>query len=287
MAGEVVVGVDGTFCSQAAVRWGAEIALARHQELVLLHAVADAPEGPDGRDGRDPAWEAASAAEAEQILARAAEHAHDEEPDLRVRTEVERGAPAPCLVRRSGTAGLVVVGTRRTTQAQHVYSGSLAYEILAGAACSAAVVPPAGDLADNRVVVGVDGSPDGAVALREAAREAGRLGAVLVAVHAWQEPPALRTTSWVAPEVVARVRDRADAVLRGCVAALQEEVPGARIRTTLVHAPPAAALLAAAAHARLLVVGGRGVGGVARAPLGTTSHAVILHSRCPVLVVRS
>lgn len=280
MAGEVVVGADGTFCSLAAVRWAAEMAVARQRELVLVHAVGHAA------GQRDSEWEAAVAAEAAEVVERAAEYVRHREPDLKVRTEVDLDTPARCLVRRSATAALVVVGTRRTSQTQHVYSGSLSYEILAGATCSAAVVPPVGGFLDNRVVVGVDGSADGSVALREAALEAERMDSVLVVVHAWQEPPVLRATGWVAPEVVARVRDREDATLRESVSVLRGEHPGVRVRTHLVQAPPAAALLTAAAHARLLVVGSRGVHGVARVPLGATSHAVILHSRCPVLVAR-
>lgn len=280
MAGEVVVGVDGTFCSLAAVRWAAEIAAARRRELVLVHAVGS----PADRHG--PGWEAAVTAEVTQVLDRAAEHVRHQAPDVEVRTETDTGTPARCLVRWSGTAGLVVVGTRRTSQTQRVYSGSLAYDVLAGAACSAAVVPPVGDRPGNRVVVGADGSADGSVALREAALEAERTDSVLVVVHAWQEPPALRESGWVAPDVLARVREREDATLRGCVDELRAEHPGVRARTHLVQAPPAAALLAAAAHARLIVVGGRGVSDVARVPLGVTSHAVILHSRCPVLVAR-
>ena len=50
---------------------------------------------------------------------------------------------------------------------------------------------------------------------------------------------------------------------------------------------PARALLHAAQDARLLVVGSRGLHGVARMLLGSVSHTVIIHAPCPVLVVRT
>ncbi|HYS37240.1 MAG TPA: universal stress protein, partial [Pseudonocardiaceae bacterium] len=40
----------------------------------------------------------------------------------------------------------------------------------------------------GRVVVGVDGSPGSLAALRYALREARRLAATLIPVHAWQPP---------------------------------------------------------------------------------------------------
>jgi nucleotide-binding universal stress UspA family protein len=280
MAGEVVVGVDGTFCSLAAVRWAADVAAARRSELVLVHALGGGPHQ------HGSAGEGATAETARAVLDRADEYVHLYEHELKVRTEVDTDTPARCLARRSGTSALVVVGTRRTTQLPRVHSGSLAYEIVAGATCSAVVVPPVADLLDRGVVVGVDGSPEGSVALRSAAGEAERLGSGLVVVHAWQEPAGLRTTGWLPPDVGAGVRERADATLRASVAALRSEHPVLQVRTALVKAPAAAALLAAAAHAQLLVLGSRRMTGAARAPLRTTSHAVVLHARCAVLVAR-
>jgi nucleotide-binding universal stress UspA family protein len=52
-------------------------------------------------------------------------------------------------------------------------------------------------------------------------------------------------------------------------------------------AAPAPALIAAGAHADLLVVGSRGLGGFERLLLGSVSQHVATHATCPVLVVRS
>lgn len=52
-----------------------------------------------------------------------------------------------------------------------------------------------------------------------------------------------------------------------------------------VEGHPAQALLAVAENADLLVVGSRGHGGFVGALLGSVSHHVVAHARCPVVVI--
>jgi nucleotide-binding universal stress UspA family protein len=280
MNGEVVVGVAGTPSSQDAVRWGADAAQARGVELVLVHAVGLPVAGYEG------VWDDALNAGVSAMLAREAEVAGEAYPDLKVRTEVDMETPGRALTRRSGEASVLVVGTRRTTPQHRVYSGSLAYQVVAGARCPVVVVPPSVRVPENRVVVGADGSSEGLEAVRVAAREADRTGAVLQVVHAWREPTILASVGWVPPELPSAVKDEERVVLGESTAGLAEEYPDLEVERTLAEADPSSALLAAAALARLLVVGSHGRGGVARMLLGSVSHAMVLHSPCPVLVVR-
>ncbi|QZN86972.1 universal stress protein [Cellulomonas sp. C5510] len=275
MSNEVVVGVEGTVSSEGAVRWGADAAAARGAELLLVHALGDVP------------WDDALAEVARGVLDRAAERAREVSPSVKIRTEVEADRPARCLVRRSGSARLLVVGTRRLTPAQRVFSGSRSYEIAAAASCSVAVVPAVPVEADNRVVVGVDGSADSVAAVTAGAQEAERHGAVLQVVHAWEEPALLLAQGYVPPDLTARMREDEAAVLARATAGLADRFPDLEVERTLVKAQPATALLAAGSHARLVVVGSRGLHGVSRLLVGSTSHAVILHARRPVLVVRA
>lgn len=265
MGHEVVVGVEGTLSSRRAVHWAAEAAWARRTELLLVHAVGKpAP-------GQEAAWSRAVDGGVHEMLRREADRVRRAEPGLTVRAEVDLDTPARALTQRSRTAQLVVVGTRRTTAAQRVFSGSLSYQVAAGASCSVAVVPPLTGHAENRVVVGLDHSPDAQAAVRAGAREADRVGARLELLHAWQPP--------------GEAGDRA--LVDGAADDLADDFPGLAVDRRLVQSHPAIALLTAAAGARLLVVGSRGTDGVPRIPLGATSHALVLHAPCPVLVVRT
>ncbi|MFF7648036.1 universal stress protein [Streptomyces canus] len=108
----------------------------------------------------------------------------------------------------------------------------------------------------DRIVVGVDGSDASRAALRWAAQAARRLGAEVVAVHAWDPAPVLAPYACVrdrAPQ--AAQRERAAEVLAAAV----RETFGPRIdpavRAVLVEGPPARVLLQQARGATLLALG--------------------------------
>jgi nucleotide-binding universal stress UspA family protein len=58
-----------------------------------------------------------------------------------------------------------------------------------------------------------------------------------------------------------------------------------KVQQHVVQGHPAQVLADAAADADLLVVGSRGHGGFAGMLLGSVSHHVIAHARCPVVVI--
>jgi nucleotide-binding universal stress UspA family protein len=57
------------------------------------------------------------------------------------------------------------------------------------------------------------------------------------------------------------------------------------VEQVLVDGPPADAILEHAEDALLIVIGQRGRGPVSSLVLGSVSHHVLQHARCPVLVV--
>lgn len=57
------------------------------------------------------------------------------------------------------------------------------------------------------------------------------------------------------------------------------------VQPVVVEGPAARALLETARGADLLVVGSRGRGGFLGLLLGSTSHQVVTHASCPVVVV--
>jgi nucleotide-binding universal stress UspA family protein len=137
--------------------------------------------------------------------------------------------------------------------------------------------------APGRIVVGVDGSPSSASALRWAVRQSHATGAEVHAVMAWM-PPSVYAFGPGLPDDVAWTED--------CAAALEqtikESLDGAdadQVQRHVVRGHPALALIEQAAGADLLVVGCRGHGGFAGMLLGSVSQHVVAHAPCPVLVV--
>lgn len=273
----VVVGVSATGSSDAAVTWGAQAAAERDAPLVLLHAVGPASGGARSEEVVEK--EAGALLEAAEAAARLAE------PDLRVTTEVARERAGTALTRASTEAQLLVVGTHHLRVAERVL-GSRAYQVAAGADCAVAVVPAVPGPASAGVVVGTDGSDHAAAAVRVAAHEARRTGDQLVVVHAWEQQAIYVEMGYVAGGYDDTAAEQARAVLDESVRAVEGEIPTLDVRARLVEGSPARALLDVARDARLVVVGSRGLHGVARMLLGSVSHAVVLRAPCPVLVVR-
>lgn len=135
------------------------------------------------------------------------------------------------------------------------------------------------------VVVGVDGSPHATVAADWAAQEAERRGCGLHLVHAVNTG-----TVTLSPRSGAAVTDlilkNAQAVLDEALDLVSAAHPTLRPTGDVVPRDAAAAVLTAAEHAELAVVGTRGHGGFASLLLGSVSLRVCAHAICPVVVVR-
>ena len=137
----------------------------------------------------------------------------------------------------------------------------------------------------SRIVVGVDGSAGAHAALRWAADEAMRRGAVIVAVHAWEFPytsPLAGLPSALPPD---ELQEAAEHVVDETVATTLGSEPAVRVERVAVAGSPAAVLLEQAKTADLLVVGARGHGGFVGLLLGSVSHQVVAHAVVPTVVV--
>lgn len=134
-----------------------------------------------------------------------------------------------------------------------------------------------------RIVVGVDGSEESRVALQRAVEEARLRDAVLQPVTAWT-PSAL-----LGPPAYADFdseRDKAEAAARKLLEEVVAQLPNdIEVEPVVASGRASQALLNQSEGADLLVVGTRGRGGFAGLLLGSTSHQVTSHARCPVLVV--
>ncbi|MFF7452276.1 MULTISPECIES: universal stress protein [unclassified Streptomyces] len=135
----------------------------------------------------------------------------------------------------------------------------------------------------RHITAGVDGTPESLAAAHWAAREALRRGTSLRLVHAWKWHP--RPAASV--PMGTSEREWAQRTLDQAVGSVRAAHPGLRIIDQLVSDSAVAALLAAAEEAQLLVLGSRGLSGVAGFIIGSVSQRVVARSGRPVVLVRS
>lgn len=138
-------------------------------------------------------------------------------------------------------------------------------------------------MAENLIVVGVDGSASSREALRWAAGQAELTGGSLRVVMAWFWPV---VSGYAPPPPEMDLARDAEVVVDGLVADVLGDSPGAPVEKRVVEGAPAAVLVEASSEAALLVVGSRGHGAFAGMLLGSVSAHCVSHARCPVVVVR-
>ncbi|WAL68967.1 universal stress protein [Amycolatopsis cynarae] len=141
--------------------------------------------------------------------------------------------------------------------------------------------------AHHQIIVGVDGSVSALHAVRWAAREAARRHLPLRLYHACVLPPA-------APHVAKESRDgvveglieQGHEWLRAAEWEARDLAPAIEVHRELRVGTASALLIDQSRHARLVVLGSRGLGGFEGMLVGSVSVALAAHGHCPVVVVR-
>jgi nucleotide-binding universal stress UspA family protein len=128
--GPVVVGVDGSPASQAAVAFAFEEAALRDVPLIALCALADAP----GRLG--------AARQMEEDFDGMMASQEKEQPEVTVLRQVEFGPPRSALLTAAAGAQMLVVGSRGLGGLDGMSLGSVASALLHHSPCPVAVVHP-------------------------------------------------------------------------------------------------------------------------------------------------
>lgn len=278
----IVVGVDESPASAAALRWALAEGVRRGRRVTALAAWTDLASAGYPLGGvmvTDPAKVEKLALENAAASLKAATADVPGADSIETSAVALRGPAAAVLAEVSRTADLVVVGTRSASALSRAVLGSVSSSLLHHASSPVVVVPEprsAGTRAP-RVVVGVDHSAPSLVALRWAAEFADRAGLPLVPVYVRE--PSLRGSS--DDLSLAELEDHERAALRAAVGAhqgpVEAEVPSG-------HAGEE--LLGLAEPQDVLVMGSRGRGGFTGLLLGSTSTSVAQHASCPVVVLR-
>jgi nucleotide-binding universal stress UspA family protein len=212
-----------------------------------------------------------------------------------VETDVPMGDPRAELVRQAEEwrADLVVLGARGLGRVKRFLLGSVSDGVARHAHCAVLVVKgPRRKL--GSVLVAMDGSEDSFRAVRflrlfTLPRQTKvRLLSVVERMRYPTTAPQSVHGQLVAmiKELEAERRAELDRVLERAAAELDDKIT--RVTRYTPTGDPAEEIVATANDfdADLVVVGARGLGGMARVLLGSVSQKVLHHARCPVLIVK-
>lgn len=137
------------------------------------------------------------------------------------------------------------------------------------------------------IVVGVDGSDSARYAALWAADEAAARHLPLRLVHAVLTSPLAYTGGPAIPQsYFDAVGSDGRRQLVEAEKAIRNAHPELTVEVDLQVADPVPTLLAESDHARLVVLGSRGLGGFTGIIVGSTALALVAHAHCPVAVIR-
>ncbi|GAA2280389.1 universal stress protein [Streptomyces ruber] len=284
----LVVGVDGSDGSLAAVDWAVDEAARHGLPLRLVYASLW-----ERYEGMVPSYSPQRPAEqvmAEHIVASAAERARRRNPEVKLSTDIVPAAAADALLDAGDNATALITGSRGRGELAGLLLGSVGLAVAARAHCPVVVVRgdrPGLAGTHRRVLLGAGDPATSEDATRFALREAEARGCPLDAVRTWR-CPAYETAADVPAlaEPPARhheeeARTRLDELLRGPLA----DHPGVQVDRTTVEGPARKVLVHRSAAADLVVVGARRRHGHVGLQLGRIAHTLLHHAQCPVAVV--
>lgn len=277
----LLVGIDGTESSRAALRWAMKRAVATGVEVSLAHVV-------------DDEWSTIGARmlgelddDARHLLEREAEYAHSLAAEVVVHTELLHGSVMQQLIATSDKAEMVVVGTHKTGFINGKVFGSRSLSLAAAAHTPVAIIPQGSPRAGRGIVVGVDDSPAGRLAIRFAAQEAERAQELLTLLRAFTVLELPTASDEVRRELIQHSEARASAALSDAAALAGLAAPTVKMKTRNVRRPVAEALVDAAGAAALLVIGSSRGESPDKTMVGSVSHDVLINLTGPTIIVHA
>jgi len=286
----IVVGLDGSDAAVDAANWAADEASRRDSEVRLVHAYwlpanAGYPDDSAYPDDLAPVLRDAG----QRMVDQTAAELRRTHPELTTTTKVLSERATVALRDESAHAQLTVVGSGDSGRLYGVLLGSVALAVASTNPVPVAVIHREQmPRLTGPVVVGVDGSHTSDAAVDFAFQAAARRSTNLVAVHVWDDvfvPGSHRLQKHVFDS--AHIEQEERALLAERIARWACKYPDVSVQQELAQGRAVTTLLEYAQRAQLLVVGSHGRGGFAGMLLGSTSHSLIIHSSCPVIVVRT
>jgi nucleotide-binding universal stress UspA family protein len=271
---EIIVGIDGSDGSRAALRWAARTAAAGGNRLRAVGAWqypgrAAIPGGtpplldPEGMD--EQTCDMVRAVVREELGATA------EQVDV----EAGRGPAASVLLAlvAASRAEMLVLGARGLGGFSGLLLGSVSQECVEHSPAPVVILRSDAELSDGPIVVGLDGSDGAARALEWTIDLAATVGAPIVAVNA-----ALTGANNAMIDAARQEFERWCAPIRARGIDYQLHVDAGDARTILEQA-------ADDTDASLLVVGTRGLGAIRGLLLGSVAGYIVRYATRPIAVV--
>ncbi|MEV6671734.1 universal stress protein [Streptomyces sp. NPDC051162] len=282
----VIVGVDGSDNSLAALDWAAEEAVRLRLPLRVVYASLW-----ERYEGSAPSFTDEQPTEevmAQHIIATAGQRARQLFPGLTVDAVTVPDDAVEALTRESHSAAAVVIGCSGRGAVKEFLLGSVSIAV-AGRAHGPVVVVRGEDRnvkgTSHRVVVGVGQADEATTAVLFALREAEARGCELQAVRAWRSPQQPTDVLAVLDATPPAYEEQAHSVLDDALTEAMAAHPGVPVTRTVVEGPPHRVLLWSAADADLLVLGATRRHDGSRLHLGRVGHTALHHAACPVAVV--
>lgn len=281
MSKPIIVGINGSAGSEAALTWALRRAARHKLPVVLIHAVDDRWMSPDFQ------YHELIRQSGMELLQKAQASASEQAADVKVEIQLRHGSQGSVLREVSKEASIVVVGGHDKHRMDGGPLTDRALQVVSGTECPVAVIPETQGTGGKGVVVGVDGSEESLQAVAFAAAEADLGGDELTVVLAFKSPARWLEGRLPHSGLAESIVEEDRIVLAESVAGLGDKYPDMLVHQRLESdTEPARALVDIGSEARLLVIGSRGRGAFSRTVLGSTAHAVLLSLPCPTIVTR-
>jgi nucleotide-binding universal stress UspA family protein len=291
----ILVPTDFSPCADGALRVAVRLAEALTADLSLLHAVV--------LHGDDPYNPARYFSNAEELLERLSREAreqiqklesHWQDRSLEITPLLRQGIhPAPVILETAAEVetDLIVLGTHGRRGPARWLLGSVAEEVVRRASCPVLTVRQQVDPAFEKVetiLVPIDFSEDSRRSLRLALNLAEKFGARLALLHLIE--PVVVPGPYGTMHSLRPVTVDYEALAKSAKEGLEQLVPqGSRVpfQAYAFSGSPRVDIVSFAEQlaADLIVLGSRGLTGLERLLLGSTTEQVVRTAQCPVLTV--
>lgn len=274
---EIVVGVDGTAASNAAVDYAVAVALATGRPLHLVHATPQlGPFPPLAVLAGDEVFDSGRS-----LLGRATARARLAAPGHDIRDTLSLAPRKAELARVARDAAMLVLGRRDEADQHRFPTGSTAASLAPVLDCPVRVVPTDWHSRPHSddVVVGVKRHEGGGALIARGLELAAETGGTLVLAHAWFVPTGYQGI--LSPAEIEARNAHAAAALEHAAGALRASWPEVPVRAIVQVGKPDQVLTELALDAALVLVGRPEHTHVFHR-LGRTARAMLQSSAAPI-----